>query len=501
MKRFLGIEIGGTKLQIVCGDENGHIMRRQRFSVDQQAGSAGILEKVERTIIDWKDSGIQGIVIGFGGPVNSKTNSIGKSYQIEGWSGFDLAAQIQTISGVPVLIENDANVAALGEAIHGAGKNENIIFYVTLGSGVGGGLVANGKLYYGAVMGEAEFGHLRLDKSGRTLESSCSGWAVNKKIREAADARPNGKLAAFLNDHDGAEALILPQALQENDPDAQTILDETADDLAFGLSHVVHLFHPDMIVLGGGLSLIGDVLRDAVDKKLKGLIMDIFQPGPMISLSTLKEDAVPIGCLTLAAEKFKTVNPTDMTSYIKDYLLRQQEALNALPHDRIGEIIQIFKKALAEDRRIFVFGNGGSAANASHFVTDLGKGSSDKTYKRFKCMALNDNVSWITALGNDYSYEEIFSRQLMNFAEPHDIVLALSVSGNSPNVVNAVEWCAKNSVYSIALVGNNPCRLDGLADLVVKVRDTHFGRVEDAHMGICHIICYAFIEQASLQNG
>lgn len=189
-----------------------------------------------------------------------------------------------------------------------------------------------------------------------------------------------------------------------------------------------------------------------------------------------------------------------MVEYVQDYLAKQQAVQKNLPHDKISEIIDVFKKALDEDRRIFVFGNGGSAANASHFVTDLGKGASDKLSKRFKCLALNDNVSWVTALGNDYSYEEIFSRQLTNFAEPGDLVLALSVSGNSLNVVRAVEWAKANHLFSIALVGQNQCKLDQLADLVVKVDDTHFGRVEDAHMAICHIICYAFMEQASLQK-
>src|SRR3982751_3844 len=105
-----------------------------------------------------------------------------------------------------------------------------------------------------------------------------------------------------------------------------------------------------------------------------------------------------------------------MQDYIKTYIDRQQETLAQLPVDKVAEITHLFKKALDEDRQVFVFGNGGSAANASHFITDLGKGSSDKTYKRFRCLSLNDNVSWMTAIGNDYSYEEVFSRQLMNLA-------------------------------------------------------------------------------------
>src|SRR5208282_3849385 len=132
-----------------------------------------------------------------------------------------------------------------------------------------------------------------------------------------------------------------------------------------------------------------------------------------------------------------------------------------------------------------VFGNGGSAANASHFATDLGKGASDKVGRRFRCMSLNDNVMWMTALANDYSYEDIFVRQLENFSESRDLVLALSVSGRSPNVVKAVEWANEHGLETIALVGGQRGALAQLARHVVVIESTHYGVVEDSHMAIC----------------
>jgi len=147
-----------------------------------------------------------------------------------------------------------------------------------------------------------------------------------------------------------------------------------------------------------------------------------------------------------------------------------------------------------------VFGNGGSAANASHFVTDLGKGASDKVGKRFRCLSLNDNVSWMTALGNDYAYEDVYVRQLENYARPGDLVLVMSVSGNSPNVVKAVEWAKRHGVYIVALIGGKRGRLAELADEPVVIDSHHYGRVEDAHMAICHMLCYAFIEMPEIAN-
>jgi D-sedoheptulose 7-phosphate isomerase len=189
-----------------------------------------------------------------------------------------------------------------------------------------------------------------------------------------------------------------------------------------------------------------------------------------------------------------------MKTYFTEYLDLQKKTLESIPLDKVTEVVNRFKSALDEDRNIFVFGNGGSAANASHFVTDLGKGSSDKTYKRFRCLSLNDNTSWMTALGNDYAYEDLFVRQLMNFARPGDIIFTMSVSGNSPNLVKAVEWSKKNDIQSIALVGGKKGKLAEISDVVVVVNDGHYGRVEDAHMGICHMIAYAFMEIPSLQR-
>ena len=184
--------------------------------------------------------------------------------------------------------------------------------------------------------------------------------------------------------------------------------------------------------------------------------------------------------------------------YIKDYLSKQQELLKSLPQEQIVQLIDIFKKAWEEERQIFVCGNGGSAANASHFITDLSKAASDTMDRRFKGMTLNDNVSWMTALGNDYSYEDIFVGQLKNFAQEGDLVMALSVSGNSPNVVKAMKWANEQKLQTIALVGGKKGALSDLASFSIVVEGEHYGRVEDTQMSICHMICYAFIEDSQI---
>src|SRR4029077_11446845 len=133
-----------------------------------------------------------------------------------------------------------------------------------------------------------------------------------------------------------------------------------------------------------------------------------------------------------------------MKQWISEYIRSQKAAHDSIPVDAMVQLIEKLQTAVAEDRQIFCFGNGGSAANSSHFATDLGKGASDKIGKRFRVLSLNDNVSWMTALGNDYAYEDVFVRQLENYGRSGDVVLALSVSGNSPNVVKGLAWAKAN---------------------------------------------------------
>jgi len=302
-KTFLGIEIGGTKLQVVVGDESAAILERERFVVDRAKKSRGIRQQLkgalDALIARWKPVAIG---VGFGGPVEWRSGRIARSHHVEGWARVELGEWLSGATRLLVRVDNDANVAALGESSHGAGAGFNPVFYVTLGSGVGGGLVVDGRIYHGAGPGESELGHVRLDRNGTIVEDRCSGWAVDRKIRRLKETGARGALCSAVGDARGGESKHLAKALAKNDAAAQAILNETAEDLAFGLSHAVHLFHPEVIVLGGGLSLVGEPLRAAVAGALPRFLMEVFQPGPEVRLAALGEDSVPVGALLLARE-------------------------------------------------------------------------------------------------------------------------------------------------------------------------------------------------------
>ncbi|WP_420149587.1 ROK family protein, partial [Spirosoma sp.] len=254
----LGIEIGGTKLQLVTGDKTGQITQRFRYVVDPAQGAEGILAQIAGCIQQLPEKP-QAIGVGFGGPVDWQSGRIATSHQIGGWSGFDLGDWLRKqVPGATVRLENDANVAAIGEALQGVATGFANVFYVTLGSGVGGGMVVNRQLYHGAMPGEAEIGHLWLvppsDSSpGQTIEQTVSGWAVDRQISDLLPQLPDDsplkqavQQAASENPHQtGGQARFLHPAYEAGDPVARMLIEQIGSVLALGLSHVVHLFHPD----------------------------------------------------------------------------------------------------------------------------------------------------------------------------------------------------------------------------------------------------------------
>ncbi|GAB5562571.1 MAG: ROK family protein [Synoicihabitans sp.] len=300
---LIGIEIGGTKLQIVRGTTAGEITERHRFDVDKSRGAEGIREQIAATL-----PGLAGarkpdaIGIGFGGPTNWRTGQIVLSHHVPGWNEFPLAPWTSKLAGgVPTFVDNDANVACLGESHRGAGQEHNSVFYVTLGSGVGGGFTQDGKILHGGGATETEIGHLRLDRDGTIVESRCSGWAIDQRIRDLITESPFGVLAQRVTASSAAPATHLVAALRANDPLAARIIREVGEDLGFGLSHVTQLLSPQVIVIGGGLSLIGAALISAIQTGLNAHVMEALQPAPLVSPAGLGEDVVPTGALLLAA--------------------------------------------------------------------------------------------------------------------------------------------------------------------------------------------------------
>jgi len=184
-------------------------------------------------------------------------------------------------------------------------------------------------------------------------------------------------------------------------------------------------------------------------------------------------------------------------TFAETYLTRLQAAVADLDFQKISQAIEWFREARAAGRSIFVAGNGGSQATASHFVCDMVKGASFGKSSRFRILALNESMPTVTAYSNDVGYHDAILEQLKNFAQPGDLYMAISGSGNSPNVVRAMEYANSIGCRTLALTGRDGGQLGAAAGLNIHVREPHMGRIEDAHHIICHMICYSFIDAES----
>jgi len=179
---------------------------------------------------------------------------------------------------------------------------------------------------------------------------------------------------------------------------------------------------------------------------------------------------------------------------VKNYKQACLAVLDKIPEAEIARLIEVLASAKDEGKQVFLCGNGGSAATASHLATDLGKGASLGREKRFRVLSLTDNMPWITALANDTDYSMVFLEQLRNYARAGDVLVCFSGSGNSPNVLRAVEWANSNGLITIGVTGRPGGKLGEIAQHPVFIESSHMGLIEDGHFVVQHMLGYYFME-------
>ncbi|HLN31916.1 MAG TPA: ROK family protein [Gemmataceae bacterium] len=315
---YLGIEIGGTKLQVGIGAGDGQLAGIWRESVDVAAGPEGIRKQLTRAFPELLErtgiqrSAVAGVGIGFGGPVDDSRHRIIKSHQIEGWDDFPLADWVAEVLGCPAILGNDADVAGLAEALFGAGKGLSPIFYITLGSGIGGGLVIDGQMYRGHGRGAAEIGHLRMpvvsggEMRWLPLEQLTSGWAIGRQAQAAMAA---GWDAPRRLPDTPVTAEWVARLAEQGDRQALAILHDAWSHLADAICHVIALLCPRRIVIGGGVSLMGERI---LFEPLRALVAErVFRPFAGyydIVPAALGEEVVVQGALGLARLRFEDLS-------------------------------------------------------------------------------------------------------------------------------------------------------------------------------------------------
>jgi glucokinase len=308
----IGVDVGGTKVLggVVTGD--GEILVRSRRDTPRQGGKAltATIAEVINELLETHSAKTVGIsAAGF---VSSDRATMLATPNISGWNGVDLKSEISALVGLPVVIENDANSAAWGEARHGAGRGESHFMMLTVGTGIGGGVVLNGELYRGAYGVAAEFGHMRVVPEGHLcgcgargcFEQYASGNALMRHARESINATPD--LAAnLLARGDGTVAGLtgkhITDAAREGDAVALAAFNTTAQWLGAGIASLAMVLDPECVVVGGGVIDAGEILlaptRIALDRYLPFVGK---HPTPRVIAAELGNDAGLVGVADLA---------------------------------------------------------------------------------------------------------------------------------------------------------------------------------------------------------
>ena len=312
MSLTIGIDVGGTKVLGGVVDEAGKVLTTARKDTPRQGGSA-----LTQTIADvakelLQQHSVASVGVSAAGFVSSDRKTMLATPNIADWNGVDLDNQLTKLIGLPVVIENDANAAAWGEAKFGAGKNQDHMMMLTVGTGIGGGIVVNGALYRGAFGIAAEFGHMRVVPEGHIcgcgargcFEQYASGNALLRHAREAINASPE-VARNLLSRGDGTVAGLTGQAItdaaRDGDPVALAAFNTTGQWLGAGIASLAVLLDPASVVIGGGVIDAGEILLKPTRESLeRNMPFAGKHPYPQIIAAQLGNEAGLVGVADLA---------------------------------------------------------------------------------------------------------------------------------------------------------------------------------------------------------
>ena len=312
MSLTIGIDVGGTKVLGGVVDESGKVLTTARKDTPRQGGSAltQTIANVAKELL--QQHSVTSVGVSAAGFVSSDRKTMLATPNIADWNGVDLDDQLVELIGLPVVIENDANSAAWGEAKFGAGKNQNHMMMLTVGTGIGGGIVVNGALYRGAFGIAAEFGHMRVVPEGHIcgcgargcFEQYASGNALLRHAREAINASPE-VARNLLSRGDGTVAGLTGQAITEaardGDPVALAAFNTTGQWLGAGIASLAVLLDPACVVIGGGVIGAGEILLKPTRESLeRNMPFTGKHPYPEIIAAQLGNEAGLVGVADLA---------------------------------------------------------------------------------------------------------------------------------------------------------------------------------------------------------
>ncbi len=521
MRPFIGIDIGGTKCAVSVARVDGciHFVWKKRFPSEAEKGFAHmfslICSTVDAAITNnaLGEKGVEAIGVSCGGPLDSASGTVLCPPNLPGWENIPLAKLLSDRYNAPCFIMNDANACALAEWKLGAGRGCRNMIFLTMGTGMGGGVIAEGRLLIGASDMAGEIGHLRLTDDGPwgfgkhgSFEGWCSGGGIGRYAQSVtSDLIKAGQTPSWIRDgHTETEitaALIAEYALR-GDADAVKIYAKVGRMLGKGLSLLTDAFNPEKIVIGSIFQRSGSLLIPAMEDELKKecipFSLSALRVVPAELTDTLGDCAAVMTALyNLGVDPFYRASETDKkVLWHFDRLFERYPALVECK-ERIMDAYLQLRDCFEGGGKLLVCGNGGSCADAEHIVGELMKGFYLKRpITALPCLqgglpaiSLNGHPALSSAFANDCDGEYVYAQQLAALGRKGDVLLGISTSGNAKNVLRAAETAKALGIRSIALTGGKGGRLAEACDISVIVPANTPADVQEYHLPVYHALC------------
>jgi len=309
----IGVDLGGSRVRAVLANEKGEFLDRCEFPTLADKGLYFVLERILECVRSVSSNAprIDAIGVGAPGPINSKEGVVSNPPNLPGWVNVPLAKLIEEKTGIPTFLGNDANLAALGEFTYGSGKYVQHLIYITVSTGVGGGIIIDGQLLEGHNGAAGEVGHMVVQPGGPKcscggyghLEALSSGTAIAKRAREAASLNKDTVMIELAGSVDKINAKIVDEAAKKGDPLALKLLEQAGQWLGYALINLIHIFNPQMISIGGGVSEAGELLLGPARKVVFEGLMPVFKQDLQIVKASLGGDVGLAGAVALALQE------------------------------------------------------------------------------------------------------------------------------------------------------------------------------------------------------
>ena len=502
MTGVIGIAIGGTKVAVSHAFYDGIFQDIKKITfpctpnnpMEVMVNIFDAINKINREF--------SMISIICGGPLNIEKGVISSPPHLPGFKDFPIVKVFKEKYNCPVYLLNDADACALAEFKFGAGVGSKNMAYLTFGTGIGAGLILNGKLYSGNNGMAGEIGHVKLTDRGPvgygkvgSVEGYCAGGNIPLWGKDMMNGRPT-----LLNKYDSITTKDIVYEAGRGDPVSLDILDRVSYRLGQTISILIDILNLDRVVIGGVYPRCEELMKEKVLQSLKeNSIKENFDACEVVA-SKLKEQIDEYSSLV-------GVSLMEVSFYDRYVKLIPQR-------DNIEKAIDELEKCYKNGGKILVCGNGGSASDAAHIVGELMKGfvekrplekdiqnkiefefkdgkTSSKLQKSIPAIDLGAQTALNTAFANDVDPELIFAQQVIGYSSnnKNDVLIAISTSGSSKNVVNAVKAAKAIGLKTIALTGEKESELSNLATICIKAPATETYKVQEYHLPIYHYIC------------